>query len=98
MESYADDRVRVEDFKDPLDLALHVCKVARLEGCKRPAAASSPEWLSSVLGGSVRGHHREHGSCSMRQVREADPKLANAIVALAAHYGYSDGPACNLSL
>eukprot|EP00613_Pedinella_sp_CCMP2098_P077883 CAMPEP_0171939298 /NCGR_PEP_ID=MMETSP0993-20121228/36177_1 /TAXON_ID=483369 /ORGANISM="non described non described, Strain CCMP2098" /LENGTH=319 /DNA_ID=CAMNT_0012581087 /DNA_START=267 /DNA_END=1226 /DNA_ORIENTATION=- len=45
--------------------------------------------MSPPKSGTVRGHHREHGSCSLREVHRLDPALAQEILAMATRYGYS---------
>ena len=130
VETYADHRIRVEDFVAPYsDLAGHLCSVAPGMRCRGSIAMSNtvrgarigqiaaradkttgrssktigaPErtgWaqIAAALGfsGAIKGHHREHGTCSFDNMASKDPKLAGEVLHLAKHYGYS-APECDL--
>ena len=111
VETYADHRIRVEDFVAPYsDLAGHLCSVAPGMQCRGSVAKpntvrgarigqmvaradkttdgssktiGAPErtgWaqIAAALGfsGAIKGHHREHGTCSFNNMASKDPKLA----------------------
>mmetsp|Transcript_68834 Transcript_68834/g.155701 ORF Transcript_68834/g.155701 Transcript_68834/m.155701 type:complete len:359 (+) Transcript_68834:188-1264(+) len=103
VETYADVRIRIEDFDSPEDMARRVCEIGSglQTGVKcRSAAAQKALTLAKAglaIESGVKGHHREHGSCSFAQVHKADPGLAKNILEMASRYGYLSSKKCDLS-
>eukprot|EP00615_Pteridomonas_danica_P003086 CAMPEP_0114351244 /NCGR_PEP_ID=MMETSP0101-20121206/17027_1 /TAXON_ID=38822 ORGANISM="Pteridomonas danica, Strain PT" /NCGR_SAMPLE_ID=MMETSP0101 /ASSEMBLY_ACC=CAM_ASM_000211 /LENGTH=270 /DNA_ID=CAMNT_0001491001 /DNA_START=293 /DNA_END=1105 /DNA_ORIENTATION=+ len=92
VETYADNRLRVEDFTNPEDMARILCKEGSLS-----CFSSRRAHLQELLAPNYRVHHREHGTCSMKEIFELDPKLATEMVRMARRYGYGSSKLCNLN-
>ena len=78
IESFADARVRIEDFESPEAMAQHVCGLTGL-ACSKPWPRRVADALRLPIFGQVRGHHREHGACRLEDLEAMDPRLAREV-------------------